>query len=156
MIWRWFSLIVSVDFKQFLFLVLPTQIPCRNMQIPLPFFPSHLISQSLTDCGRDGGRLMVFDEQTKVVLSDNLLDLRQMRSHNRHTCLDEIEEFVGKAETIVEVGVLIEAEAQLGELRIGHHLLVRHTREETHAVGNLQVFNHLFQDRQHIPAADNH
>ena len=59
---------------------------------------------------------MVLDEKAKVVLTDDLLYLGQMRGHNRHTCLDEVEEFVGQTEAIVEVGVLVEAETQLGQL----------------------------------------
>ena len=70
--------------------------------------------------------------------------------------MNEVEEFVGQTEAIVEVGVLVEAETQLGQLRVGHHLLVRHPREETHSVGDLRLFDHFLQSWQHIATTDNH
>lgn len=65
-----------------------------------------------------------------------------MRSHYRDTGLDEVEKFVGQTEAIIEVGVLVEAKAQLCQLRVGHHLLVWHTREEAYTVGDLHLLHH--------------
>ena len=87
---------------------------------------------------------MILDEQTEVIFPNNLFNLCQMRSHNRDSRLDEVEQLVGQAEAVIEVGVFIQAETQLGQLRVGHHLLVRHPRQETHSVCNMQLFNHLF------------
>ena len=101
-------------------------------------------------------RFVVFDEQAQIVLSDNLFDFSEMRSHYRHASLDEVEEFVGQAESIVEVGVFVEAETQFGKLRVCHHLLIGHPGEEAHSIGNFQIHNHLLQNGQHIASTDNH
>ena len=74
-----------------MFLVLPTQILCRDGQVLLPLFSSRLIRQSLSNGGGNSRRLVVFDKQTKVILTDNLLYLCKMRGYNGHTGLDEVE-----------------------------------------------------------------
>ena len=86
-----------IDFHQGLLLVFPAQLLGSQCQSLLPTGPAFLIRQALTDGGRDRLGIMVGNEQTNIVFSDDFSDFHQVGSHNGHAGLDEVEQLVGKA-----------------------------------------------------------
>ena len=124
MICKCLSAILLINCEQSFFLVFPAQVMSGYSQILFPFSISFCIGKCILNGCSNRFRVVIINENANIISSDNLFYFSQMRCDNRHACLNEIEKLVGQTETVIQVGILIQAETQLRILRISHLMII--------------------------------